>query len=1171
MKIRSIISLAVMSLLMFQTNTIKASAFTFKDEKYETYKSKNAKQINISDDEYIPPEVKLDITEESNMDYLKKKTILKYEVAMANSNGEYTYVKGFNSLDKAIDEVNSIKNSKSASEEIPVIIDNNGIVVYATESIGRLTRLVDGVASSSRSYNVNVYPTSTSKNAVTYVNHGYMDDMPIIEQTSTRAKVEINGVIGWIDKKEKQVIDGKERTVTNVVQVPLNQAKNLSYYKRSGNDLIHYMSSNIAGTGGYSSVIGKAPSFMKDGVKYYSYDGNYFYSSIEKLLSDAEKGSHDNSINPSNIYYNYYLYLPGRTKTSYTANDINKYLNNNTASNSILRNKGAEFIQVQEKYGVNASFMIGIAMNESGKGTSSIALSKNNIFGLNAVDASPGQSANYFETVADCINEFGSHWMSKGYFNPSDWRYEGSSLGNKGFGVNVRYASDPYWGEKASSYMYAMDKYLSGSSLSEYNKYNLGIYTTSSKVTDSKGNEMYKSSIDTVVPILSTSGSNYKINGDRQVSTKPTTGNYSWTNEMQVSTSSVKKINSSYSGALNQKQINAINKFEQFYIYGSYTNPTIDLSKTSSKITTKSQANDMLAKTADGKKRDRQIFLDEWNKLSSGEKSHAKMKEVESEYKKMIHMLEAAYYNLGFFEDTKNNRSNLALNRVEAIRLNNEDSQDVGTRGRAIKEYQDVTKYGENKDNSERMKYLNQKHNDAVNFLKSVELLIGNKTNEAMTAANKIGDSTIKSFAVDNINKYTKKYTYNQREAINKFEEFYIYGSLKSPSINLLDSSQYIKTSTQAKNILAKTIDGQKRDRQKFLDAWNKMSSNEKSHSDMKKISAEYNKIINVTEAARELLSYYENIKSNVDSIKLNRVKSISLNNDDNMSLGMKGSCKKEYMEATKYGENSKNSPRMNYINQKYHDSVNFLESVIYLVGNKVDSANIEAKQIKDNTLSQVALQNIKSYSSKYTYNQRQVLNKFEEFYIYGSLYNPGIDLSDKNQPIKTSSQAVNILKTKVDGNVYDRQRFLDAWNKLSSSEKSHKDMAKVQNDYKKIISIVEAARENLKFYENVKKDAKSIVKDYTLAKTLNSTSNTKSGARGSAYNTYTKAKEHGEHSQNSTRMKYMYDRYADTVNFLDGVAYLKNKDFTNAKSKLNKIQDSTLKTVLNDRIKQLQ
>ncbi|MBC5995859.1 hypothetical protein EAI30_00365 [Romboutsia ilealis] len=1171
MKIRSIISLAVMSLIIFQTNTIKASAFTFKDEKYETYKSKNAKQINISDDEYIPPEVKLDITEESNIDYLKKKTILKYEVAMANSNGEYTYVKGFNSLDKAIDEVNSIKNSKSTNEEIPVIIDENGIVVYATESIGRLTRLVDGVASSSRSYNVNVYPTSTSKNEITYVNHGYMDDMPIIDQTSNRVKVEINGVIGWIDKQEKQVIDKKERTVTNVVQVPLNQAKNLSYYKRSGNDLIHYMSSNIVGTGGYSSVIGKAPSFMKDGAKYYSYDGNYFYSSIEKLLSDAEKGNHNNSVNPNDIYYNYYLYLPGRTKTSYTANDINKYLNNNTSSNSILRNKGAEFIQAQEKYGVNASFMIGIAMNESGKGTSSIALSKNNIFGLNAVDASPGQSANYFKTVADCINEFGSHWMSKGYFNPSDWRYEGSSLGNKGFGVNVRYASDPYWGEKASSYMYAMDKYISGSSLSEHNKYSLGIYTTSSSVKDGKGNEMYKSSIDTVVPILSTSGSNYKINGDRQVSAKPTTGNYSWTNEMQVSTSSVKKINSSYSGALNQKQISAINKFEQFYIYGSYTNPTIDLSKSSSKITTKSQANDILAKTTDGKKRDRQIFLDEWNKLSSSEKSNSQMQKIYKEYNQIINVTEAAKEMLTYYEYIKSNANSIKQNRVKAIELYNRDNMSSGRRGICVKEYNEATKYGENSKNSERMNYINQKYHDSLNFLESVELLFANKTNESMTEAKKIVDSTLKNLAIDNINKFTKKYNYNQREVINRFEEFYMYGPLEAPSINLLDSNQYIKTSSQAKNILAKTIDGKKRDRQKFLDAWNKLSSSEKSNSDMQKIYKEYNKIINVTEAAKEMLTYYEYIKSNENSIKQNRVKAIELYNRDNMSSGRRGICVKEYNEATKYGENSKNSKRMNYINQKYHDSLNFLESVELLIGNKVDNANTEAKKIKDSNLSKTALENIKSYSNKYTYNQRQVINKFEEFYIYGPLSVPGIDLSNKNQAIKTSSQAINILRTKVSGTIYDRQRFLDAWNKLSSNEKKHKDMVKINDEYKKIISITESARENLKFYENVKKDAKSLVKNYSLAKSLNSTSNTKSGARGSASKAYTKAKEYGEHSKNSTRMKYMYEKYADTVSFLDGVAYLQKKDFTNAKSKLNKIKDSTLKKVLSDRIKQLQ
>ena len=550
MKLRKIISFAALSLLLLNLNEIKSSAY---NDKYETYKKANQKQIKVSNDEYIPEEVKLDLLEEANMDYLKKKTSKKYEIAMADSNGGYTYVKSFNNLNEAINEVKSIKNKKSTSSEVPVIINEDGIVVYATEAIGRLTRLVDGQASTDKRFNVNIYSTSTSKNAITYVNHGYMDDMPIIAQTSTRVKVEVNGVIGWIDKQESQVVDGKTKTVTNVVQVPLNQAKNLSYYKKSGNDLIHYISSNVAGSGGYSVVIGKAPSFMTDGTKYYSYDGNYFYNSIEKLLVDAENGNHNNAVNSKNIFYNYYLYLPGRTKVSYTVGELNKYLSTSTPEKSILRDKGYEFIQAQNKYGVNASFMVGVAMNESGKGTSSIATSKNNIFGLNAVDASPGQSANYFKSVADCVNEFASHWMSKGYFKTSDWRYNGACLGNKGFGANVRYASDPYWGEKACSYMYDMDKTISGSnSLIEHNKYQLGTYKSATSVKNSSGSTLYSilasrsksGQVGDPLVILSQESSNYTMYPDTQLQAS---GEYNWSMLGYVNTSNVTKINTKQS------------------------------------------------------------------------------------------------------------------------------------------------------------------------------------------------------------------------------------------------------------------------------------------------------------------------------------------------------------------------------------------------------------------------------------------------------------------------------------------------------------------------------------------------------------------------------------------------------------------------------------------------
>ena len=37
-------------------------------------------------------------------------------------------------------------------------------------------------------------------------------------------------------------------------------------------------------------------------------------------------------------------------------------------------------------------------------------------------------------------------------------RYYGGYLGDKASGMNVKYASDPYWGEKAAANYYSFDK-----------------------------------------------------------------------------------------------------------------------------------------------------------------------------------------------------------------------------------------------------------------------------------------------------------------------------------------------------------------------------------------------------------------------------------------------------------------------------------------------------------------------------------------------------------------------------------------------------------------------------------------------------------------------------------------------------------------------------------------
>ena len=58
--------------------------------------------------------------------------------------------------------------------------------------------------------------------------------------------------------------------------------------------------------------------------------------------------------------------------------------------------------------------MMGLAINESAWGMSSIAQSKNNIFGLNAVDSSPGTSASTFASVEACINDYAKNYVSLG-------------------------------------------------------------------------------------------------------------------------------------------------------------------------------------------------------------------------------------------------------------------------------------------------------------------------------------------------------------------------------------------------------------------------------------------------------------------------------------------------------------------------------------------------------------------------------------------------------------------------------------------------------------------------------------------------------------------------------------------------------------------------------------
>ena len=73
-----------------------------------------------------------------------------------------------------------------------------------------------------------------------------------------------------------------------------------------------------------------------------------------------------------------------------------------------LQGLGQYFYEAEQAYGVNSVFLLSIAILESGWGESTLAQTKNNLFGYQAYDNDPNK-AMYFSSKAEAIHTVGSH------------------------------------------------------------------------------------------------------------------------------------------------------------------------------------------------------------------------------------------------------------------------------------------------------------------------------------------------------------------------------------------------------------------------------------------------------------------------------------------------------------------------------------------------------------------------------------------------------------------------------------------------------------------------------------------------------------------------------------------------------------------------------------------
>ena len=486
----------------------------------------------------------------------------KYEVASFQPDGTIVAKSCHSSYEEARD---SMKNTKDAD------------LALLTKSAGQ-TKIIDAnVALLDLTVNKETltyfYTNSELKNsAYTYMDtgslYGGVDGAHIESSFSNTygvwtAKVKIGNFTGWIKEDTYEI-------------VPITWVKSTSTYTVTEEDIRHNYVSKIQNTysGSSGRTIGPKPEMLNKGT-YYSYDGHYFYTNLEKMIRDYKAGNYNNAINKDNPYYNYYMYLSNHTKTAYSSINIDEYIRNNlgykknvygnaaSSGTSRLYGSGTFFYYAQEKYGVNAILSLSLSRNETGNGTSSLSINKNNGFGLNAVDSNPTQAANWYATFSSSILGYASKWITYGFAHPSDWRYFGPQFGDKWIGMNVKYASDTYWSEKMAANYYNLDKAFG---LQDYNYYQLGVVNgpTNAYQSPSLSSRViytYPEKEDALVIVDEVTSNNekwYKIVSDLNIDNNYNeikSGDYNWNGYVYVRANDVLKINKSKNGYISPNSV----------------------------------------------------------------------------------------------------------------------------------------------------------------------------------------------------------------------------------------------------------------------------------------------------------------------------------------------------------------------------------------------------------------------------------------------------------------------------------------------------------------------------------------------------------------------------------------------------------------------------------------
>ena len=296
-----------------------------------------------------------------------------------------------------------------------------------------------------------IYSSPSFGTQLTYIEAGR--EMGVLEYAEDYVKVQVADTVGYV--KHSQI---------DFVPVSISSSKDY-YIANSNNELLHYLYNYV--THAYAAYnVGPAPSFMKVGTRYYSRDGVNYLDGAGKVAG---------------TYYPYFQFQSIRSKTEYTAEEIDAFILQILAekestglpkySGALVKSKliglGSYIKAIEEQYRVNGLFILSAAMHESDFGISANALQKNNLFGIKVFDSTP-EAGEKYATPERSIEAFVVEYANKNYGIPGMPYAKGAVPGNKTVGFNVHYASDPTWGAKIAGHMWRTDVAMGGKDAYRY-------------------------------------------------------------------------------------------------------------------------------------------------------------------------------------------------------------------------------------------------------------------------------------------------------------------------------------------------------------------------------------------------------------------------------------------------------------------------------------------------------------------------------------------------------------------------------------------------------------------------------------------------------------------------------------------------------------------------------